>query len=205
MTELKKVKTMNGRISQLEPYDDDEEQWRVIIETPKRNHNKYKFDEKLGVFILNGVLPEGMSFPYDFGFLPSTLGDDGDPLDVLLLMDEPAFCGCLVPARLIGVIEAQQTEEDGSSERNDRLVAVPVKARDYSDCKSVKDLNEHRMDEIEQFFVTYNRLHGKKFKLLGLHGPARAETLARDAMSEYAKRHAGKRSENGKQKSHVGK
>ena len=114
-------------IANLPAYDDDNEAWRVIIETPKGSHNKYKFDASLGLFILNGVLPEGMGFPYDFGFLPSTVGDNGDPLDVLLLMDEPAFCGCLVPARLIGVIEAEQTERDGTSERNDRLVAIPIK------------------------------------------------------------------------------
>ena len=133
-------------ISELEPFDEKQGQWRVVIETPKGSHNKYKFDPDLGVFMLNGVLPEGMSFPYDFGFLPATVGEDGDPLDVLLLMDEPAFCGCLVPSRLIGVIEAEQTETDGKTERNDRLVAVPVKCRVYSDCKSLKDLNEHRVE-----------------------------------------------------------
>jgi inorganic pyrophosphatase len=179
--------TESGSVSALGAYDAAEEQWRVIIETPKGSHNKYKFDDNLGLFMLNGVLPEGMSFPYDFGFLPSTVGEDGDPLDVLLLMDEPAFCGCLVPARLIGVIEAQQTEEDGTSERNDRLVAVPVKARNFSDCKSVKQLNDHRLYEIEQFFVSYNRIHGKKFKLLGLHGVAKAETCARRGMDRFAR------------------
>jgi inorganic pyrophosphatase len=180
---------MSEYISKLAAYDKTEEQWRVVIETPKGSHNKYKFDETLGLFLLHDVLPEGMGFPYDFGFIPSTLGDDGDPLDVLLLMDQPAFCGCLVPARLIGVIEAQQTETDGTSERNDRLVAVPAKARDFSDCKSVKDLNRHRLDEIEQFFVTYNRLHGKKFKLLGLHGAGKAQTLAHAGIAQYSKRH----------------
>jgi inorganic pyrophosphatase len=179
-------------ILRLEPYDEDEEQWRVVIETSKGSHNKFKFDPKLVLFTLNGVLPVGMTFPYDFGFLPSTLGDDGDPLDVLLLMDSPAFCGCMVPSRLIGVIEAQQTETDGTSERNDRLVAVPVEARDFSDCKSVKDLNDHRMNEIEQFFVSYNRIRGKKFKLLGLHGPAKAETLARAGMKRFARKHKKK-------------
>ena len=93
-------------VTQLDPYDEKREQWRIVIETPKGSHNKYAFDEELGVFQLKGVLPEGMIFPYDFGFLPGTVGDDGDPLDVLLLMDDPAFCGCLVPSRMIGVIEA---------------------------------------------------------------------------------------------------
>ena len=191
---------IDRQIDHLSAYDEEKELWRVVIETPKGSHNKYKFDEKLRLFILNGVLPEGMSFPYDFGFLPSTIGEDGDPLDVLLLMDEPAFCGCVVPSRLIGVIEAQQTEKDGTSERNDRLVAVPIKARDYSDCKSVKDLNEHRTDEIQQFFVSYNRIHDKKFKLLGLHGPARAQTLAQTGMKEFAKRRRKKNNDASKSK-----
>ncbi|HEX8201166.1 MAG TPA: inorganic diphosphatase, partial [Isosphaeraceae bacterium] len=81
----------------------------VIIETPKGSRNKFDFDEELGLFKLGGVLPAGAVFPYDFGFVPATRGGDGDPLDVLVLMDEPAFVGCLVPARLIGVIEAEQT------------------------------------------------------------------------------------------------
>src|SRR5438128_1094819 len=89
-------------IARLSPYDAIEKNWRVVIETPQGSQNKYAFDQELGLFILNGILPEGMSFPYDFGFLPSTLGEDGDPLDVLLLMDEPTFCGCVIPSRLLG-------------------------------------------------------------------------------------------------------
>jgi inorganic pyrophosphatase len=187
----------NQTIARLCGYDEIDEQWRVMIETPKGSHNKYQFDEELGLFMLKGVLPEGMSFPYDFGFLPSTLGEDGDPLDVLLLMDEPAFCGCLVPARLIGVIEAKQTERDGTTQRNDRLVAVPVKARTYNDCKSIKDLNEHRVAEIQQFFVSYNRIRGKKFKLLGLRGAGKAERIAKEGIAAYRKKHAPNHSRDG--------
>ena len=166
----------------LPAFDKKEKIWHVVIETPKGGHNKFKFDPNLGVFMMNGVLPEGMAFPYDFGFLPSTKGDDGDPLDVLLFMDEPAFTGCLIPSRLIGVIEAEQTEKDKTRERNDRLVAVPVKSRVYSECKSLKDIEKNRIDEIEQFFVSYNRVHGKKFKVIDIHGPNKAEKLAREGM-----------------------
>src|SRR4051794_10384933 len=108
----------SNSVSHLQAFDSEEEEWQVVIETPKGCHNKYKFDEQRNVYILNGVLPEGMVFPYDFGFLPATKGEDGDPLDVLLLMDEPAFCGCVIPSRLIGVIEAEQTEKDGKTTRN---------------------------------------------------------------------------------------
>ena len=99
-------------------WDKKNDFWRVVIETPKGGHNKYDYDPDLGIFVLGSVLPEGMDFPYDFGFLPSTLADDGDPLDVMLLMDAPAFCGCMIPSRFIGVMEAIQTEKTGKSERN---------------------------------------------------------------------------------------
>jgi inorganic pyrophosphatase len=174
-------------VAELSPWDEKKEQWRVAIETPKGSHNKYKYDEELGVFTLGNVLPEGMIFPYDFGFLPSTLGEDGDPLDVLLLMDDPAFCGCIIPSRLVGVIAAEQTERNGQVERNDRLVAVPMKCRVFSDCHSLKDLNEHRVREITEFFVSYNRVHGKKFKVLDVHGPKKAHELARDGIKRFAK------------------
>ena len=165
-------------ISRLAAHDAEKDEWQVVIETPKGSHNKFKYDEAREVFILSGVLPEGIAFPYDFGFLPSTTGDDGDPLDVLLLTHEPTFCGCLVPARLIGVIEAEQTERDGRTERNDRLVAIPMSARNYHDIRSIKDLNEHLLKEIQEFFVSYNRIRDKKFKVLGLHGPGKAGELA---------------------------
>ncbi len=179
---------MRNTLSKLQAFDRKNKEWRVIIETPRNSHNKYKYDEKLGLFLFGAVLPEGMSFPYDFGFLPSTLGEDGDPLDVLLLMDEPTFCGCLVPSRLIGVIEARQTERDGTQERNDRLVALPVKCRRDSDCKTLKDLSDRHVEEIEQFFVSYNRVNGKKFEVLNVHGPKRAEELARAGMKTGRKR-----------------
>lgn len=174
-------------VAKLTPFDERKECWRVVIETPQGSHNKYKYDDEFGLFLLNGVLPEGMAFPYDFGFIPATLGADGDPLDVLLLMDQPAFCGCLVPSRLIGVIEAEQTEKDGTTQRNDRVVAVPVKCRVFSDCRSLKDLNQNRLHEITEFFVSYNRIHGKEFNVLDIHGPRKAEQCAQDAMKRARK------------------
>jgi inorganic pyrophosphatase len=169
-------------LSDLASFDKESGDWRVVVETPKGSHNKYNFEPELGLFILGGVMPEGMSFPYDFGFLPGTKGGDGDPLDVLLLMDSPAFCGCVVPSRLIGVIEAEQAERGGTTERNDRLVAVPVKSRVHSDHTDLTKLNDHRVREITEFFVSYDRVKGKKFKVLDVAGPHRAEKIARDGI-----------------------
>ena len=94
---------------------------QVVIETPKGSRNKYAFDAEQRVFSLKKVLPAGMAFPYDFGFIPNTLGEDGDPVDVLVLMDEPAFPGCLLKCRLIGIIQGEQGDKK-DKERNDRIV-----------------------------------------------------------------------------------
>ena len=161
----------------LEPFDAETGDLNVVIETPKNCRNKYAYDEKLGVFTLKGVLAVGHSFPFDFGFIPQTLGGDGDPLDVLVLMDEPAFVGCLVPSRLVGVIEAEQTERDGKVERNDRLIAVAAHSQIHSEVKSINDLNERLVDEIEHFFIAYNEIKGKKFQPLGRFGARKAKEI----------------------------
>ncbi len=92
--------------SQVDPFSTGQKSLRVVIETPKGSRNKFKFDPEIGTYSLSTVLSEGMVFPYDFGFVPQTKAADGDPLDVLLLMDEPAFTGCVVESRIVGVIEA---------------------------------------------------------------------------------------------------
>jgi inorganic pyrophosphatase len=160
----------------------------VIIETPKGSRNKYSYDEEHEVFKLGGVLPAGAVFPFDFGFLPNTLGGDGDPLDVLVLMDESAFAGCLVPSRLVGVIEAEQTERDGETTRNDRLIAVAANSRDHRHILSLEDLSGNLVDEIEHFFVSYNEIKGKEFRPLGRFGPERARKLVRQGMRSVRSR-----------------
>jgi inorganic pyrophosphatase len=176
------VKSMvTARLTEMEAFDGDEV--NVIIETPKGSRNKFDYDEERGVFTLGGVLPAGAVFPYDFGFVPSTLGGDGDPLDVLVLMDEPAFTGCLVAARLIGVIEAEQSERGGETTRNDRLIAIAAEAHNHRDVRSLGKLNENLVDEIEYFFISYNVIKGKQFKPLGRFGPMRAIKLVEEGIA----------------------
>jgi inorganic pyrophosphatase len=115
-------------------------------------------------------------FPFDFGFVPCTSAPDGDPLDVLVLMDEPAFAGCLLSTRLIGVIEADQTE-DGETTRNDRLIGVAAASRDHRDIERLDDLNPNLLAEIEHFFVSYNTVKGKAFTIRARHGPERAREI----------------------------
>ena len=175
----------------LDAFHPETRELNVIVETPKGSRNKFEYDYKLGLFKLGGVLPAGANFPFDFGFVPSTLGEDGDPLDVLVLMDEPAFTGCLVPARLIGVIEAEQTERAGETVRNDRLIAVAAKSLAYRNLKSLEQLSpaadggDILVEEIEHFFVSYNTFKGKEFKPLGRFGPDRAERLIEQGVKRF--------------------
>ncbi|MFC6647177.1 inorganic diphosphatase [Granulicella cerasi] len=153
---------------------------QVVIETPAGSRNKFAFDPDQGIFALKKVMPAGMSFPYDFGFLPQTLAPDGDSIDVLLLMDEPAFPGCLVPSRLVGVIEGEQL--DGKKKiRNDRLVAVADANHMYANIRRLRDLPPKWIKELEVFFVNYHNLEGKKYKLLGCKDAEAATALIKKA------------------------
>ena|SRR2546421_4401566 len=148
---------------------DDNGRVQVVIETPKGSRSKYAFDPDQRTFKLKKVLPEGMVFPHDLGFIPSTKAEDGDPLDVLILMDEPAFPGCLVDARLVAVIEGEESEA-GKTRRNDRLIAVCNASHTHSNIKSVSDLNESLLRKVEKFFVNYHANDGKAFKVLACKG-----------------------------------
>jgi inorganic pyrophosphatase len=166
--------------SVLKPLEKPDGILQVIIETPKGSRNKFAFDPEQRVFALSKVLPAGMSFPYDFGFLPRTLAQDGDPIDVLLLMDEPAFPGVVVRSRLIGVIEGGQL--DGKNKiRNDRLLAVAEANHQYANIRTFKDLPSLFLQEIEEFFVNYHRQEGKQYKLLGCKGSGEAMRLIKKA------------------------
>jgi inorganic pyrophosphatase len=173
------------RLTHLSTYKQDSDELNVIIETPKGSRNKYNYDEDNDLFKLGGVLPAGAVFPFDFGFIPSTLGGDGDPLDVLLLMDEPAFPGCLVHSRLIAVIEAEQTERDGETTRNDRLIAVAADSNTHQKVRALADLSPNLLDEIEHFFISYNEMKGKIFRPLGRFSHIKAERLVEQGQKQF--------------------
>jgi inorganic pyrophosphatase len=166
--------------TKLKPVESKDKLLQVIVETPRGSRNKFSFDVELKTYSLKKVLPAGMTFPYDFGFLGGTIAPDGDPIDVLLLMDEPAFPGVLVPSRLIGVMEGEQV--DGKKRiRNDRLLAVADGSHSYQKVRRIKDLPKRWMKELEVFFVNYHGLEGKQYKLLGCHGATEAMKLIRKA------------------------
>jgi inorganic pyrophosphatase len=165
--------------SALKPFDtDDRNLLRVVIETPKGSRNKFSFHQAEHIFELKTVLPAGMAFPYDFGFVPSTQADDGDPIDVLVLMDEPAFAGCALTCRPIGVIEGEQVDKKKKT-RNDRIVAIEKDAHSWEDIKTVDDLGKRFVRELEEFFVNYHRLSGKHYRLLDLKGPEHVRKMVK--------------------------
>lgn len=171
--------------SRLKPLDkDDKHVVRVVIETPQGSRNKYAFNQQERAFEVKAVLPAGMVFPYCFGFVPSTVAEDGDPVDVLVLMDEPAFPGCVVKCRLVGVIEGEQ--EDKKKTRNDRLVAVDVANHQWAHIQHVDDLGKLFVRELEAFFVNYHDLEGKKFRILDVRGPGQARRCVEAGRKELA-------------------
>jgi inorganic pyrophosphatase len=181
------MKKSRSPISSLKAIDAESGSINAIIDTPKGSRNKYKFDEELSLFKLKGVMPLGAYFPYDFGYIPGTLGGDGDPLDVLVLMDEPAVVGCLVEVELIGVIEAMQTEKDGTTEKNDRLIGVAVESHNHKDLKRLDQLEENFVFEIEHYFKSYNEARGKRFEVTARSGPQTAFAIVKKGIQRANK------------------
>jgi inorganic pyrophosphatase len=158
---------------------------RAVIEAPRGSCYKYKFDPSTGEFLLHKRLPAGAVFPFDFGFIPSTQAEDGDPLDVLVLLDEPSCVGAVVPIRLIGVIQGEQTE-DGQTVRNDRLVAVLETRYNPPPLRALGEVDEHVIGAIEHFFASYNEAEGRVFKSLGRAGPEQALERVRNSQVSSA-------------------
>jgi inorganic pyrophosphatase len=173
--------------SRLQPRDpDDSDTFQVIIETPKGSRNKYAFDPEQRIFALKTVLPAGMAFPYDFGFIPSTKAEDGDPTDVLVLMDEPAFPGCLLKCRLIGIIEGKEGPKK-KIVRNDRVVAIEQANHSWAKVTNIDDLGKTFIQELEEFFVNYHKLSDKQYRILDVRGPGEARQRIKNGMRAFKK------------------
>lgn len=134
----------------------------VLIEIPAGSKNKYEFDKDMQALALDRVLYASVHYPYDYGFVPNTLADDGDPLDGMVIMDQPTFPGCVIAARPIGMLEMI----DGG-DRDEKILCVPDKDPRYVNVKSLADIDPHRLDEIAEFFRTYKNLEKKVTEILG--------------------------------------
>ena len=172
--------------SSLPPFAEQKGALNVIVECPKGDRNKYSYDQQTGFLVLTKVLPTGMVFPFNFGSIPSTLADDGDPLDIVLLLEEPVCPLCLVRTRLLGVIKAEQGEK-GKRERNDRFVGTAIYKDKAAEVGLIKKLDPQMLQQIERFFVSYNELLGKEFNVLSYEGPKTAWELVKKGHTRYAK------------------
>jgi len=157
-----------------------EELLQVVIETPRGSRNKFSFDTEQRIFHLKSQLPAGMVFPWDFGFVPQTIGGDGDPLDALILMDEPVFPGCALLVRLLGVMEVEQ-KQAGRTFRNDRLIVVAEVSQLFANLKTLDGIPRKVLAEIDEFFTTYHRLQGKQSRTLGWKKAVAAQRLIDEA------------------------
>jgi inorganic pyrophosphatase len=168
----------------------------VVVETPKGSRNKYRYHEELELFVLDKVLPSGFFFPFDFGFLPSTLAADGDPLDVVLFMDESAAIGCIIKARLIGVIEAEQSDKKKRNifNRNDRLLGICTESHEYKEIKSMHDLSPTILDQVEYFFTAYHRYKGVEFRPLGRYDARRARKIIEEGRKAFQQKNRATKS-----------
>src|SRR5262249_31800705 len=149
----------------------------VVVETPRGSAAKLEFDPDLQVFTLSKSLILGLTYPYDWGFIPSTSGEDGDPIDVLVLHDAATAPELVLKCKIIGVLEVLQSEKGKKGIRNDRLIAVPRDSHREKSEKDARDLSKQVRREIEKFFVATDELEDKELKFLGWKGPKTGERL----------------------------
>ncbi|RKH14269.1 inorganic diphosphatase [Corallococcus sp. CA053C] len=152
----------------------------VVVESPRGSTVKLKYEPKLQAFTLSRPLTRGFRYPFDWGFIPSTLGPDGDPLDALVYWDVPTWPGVVLPCRPLGVLMVDQKKRDnqkGERERNDRILLVPVNAARADGLRSYQDLSQREREELEHFFLAVVHFADKDARILGWEGPESAEHL----------------------------
>ena len=148
----------------------------AVVETPRGSRAKLEFDPKLGAFTLAKPLMAGLTYPYDWGFIPSTRAEDGDPLDALIIHDAATYPGLVLTCRPVGVLEIVQAA-DGKKERNDRLFVVPDRSPFEGDLEDIRQLPKRAKCELEEFFLATDALEDKKLEFLGWEGPAKAKKI----------------------------
>jgi inorganic pyrophosphatase len=162
------------------PAFDENHALHVVVESPRGSTSKFKYDSELGVMTLSRPLADGLAYPHDWGFVPSTRAQDGDPLDAMVLWDGVSYPGVVLACRAIGVLEVEQkNKESGRRERNDRLAVLPVDAPHYDNIRSVTDLARRVRLDLEHFFRAAVAFEDKDLKILGWKGPSAALNLVR--------------------------
>lgn len=159
-----------------------------VVETPRGSRAKFRFDPQTRLFALSKELVTGLSYPYDWGFIPSTLDDDGDPADVMLLHDVTTYPGMLINAVVVGVLDINDCK-DGKKTPNPRLFAVPVGANREHDLDDVQQLSKRTRKELEKFFKQTAALEAKEVEVVGWDGPKRAHEILKQSAERFAAQH----------------
>ncbi len=155
----------------------------IVVEIPKGSRNKYEYDKETGAIRLDRVLYSSIHYPGDYGFVAQTLYDDGDPLDILVMVTEPTFSGCVIQARPIGLFRMKD-----KGEPDDKILAVPSSDPLFGDYHDIGDIPQHFLQEVEHFFAVYKDLEGHVVKPLGWEGAEPAREHIKRALSAYRTR-----------------
>ena len=174
------------KLYDIDPGPDSPEVVRAIIEIPKNSANKYEYDGELGVFRLDRALYSPMHYPGDYGFIPGTLAEDGDPLDVLVMVDEPSFTGCLMDVRPVGLLNMVDEKEN-----DQKVLAVPNRNPRFDSIHTIDQVFPHSRKEIEYFFSIYKELQGGKTTMEGWSGPREARRIIVESRKTYLDRRNG--------------
>ncbi len=153
---------MSNLWKDLKPGENIPENVYTIVEIPKGSRNKYEYNKEMEAFEVDRVLYSPVHYPADYGFIPQTTYDDGDPMDIIVLMDQPTFPGCIINSRPIGLMKMIDT-----GEKDYKILAVPVDDPRFNEINDISDLPEHIPKEIGHFFTVYKNLQGKKVEILG--------------------------------------
>jgi len=164
----------------IDPGPDCPELVRMIVEIPKNSSNKYEYDGKLGVFRLDRSLYSPMHYPGDYGFIPGTLAEDNDPMDVLVLVQEPSFTGCLIEVRPVGVLNMVDSDEG-----DQKILAVPTRNPRYDQIHTLDQIFPHVRREVEHFFTIYKELQGAHTRMEGWGGPREARRAIVTSRERY--------------------
>jgi inorganic pyrophosphatase len=171
------------KLYDIDPGPDCPEVVRAVIEIPKNSTNKYEYDGKLGVFRLDRALYSPMHYPGDYGFIPGTLAEDDDPLDVIVLVDEPSFTGCLMDVRPVGVLHMID-----ESEKDQKVLAVPNRNPRFDSIHTIDQVFPHSLKEIEYFFSIYKELQNVKTNIKGWGGPREVRKMIAESRQNYLDR-----------------
>jgi len=158
----------------------------AVIEVPKGSRNKYEYSKKAGLLKLDRVLYSAVMYPGDYGFIPRTLFEDGDPMDILVMINEPTFPGCVIEARPIGMFKMIDDDE-----KDFKILAVPATDPSFDDYHKMDDIPKHFPREMENFFLTYKQLQGTPVSTLGWATAEEAKESIQESRKLYDKEFPG--------------